>query len=68
MTKPATKPARWSARGLGEDREGRKVRMVTEARRTFGNPAAAELWVKLGLPVVPAMRRSQRPAQGELFP
>jgi hypothetical protein len=39
--------------------------MVTEARHTFGIPAAAQLWIKLGLPTVPAMLHD--PAQGDLF-
>lgn len=38
-----------------EEAEGPKVRLVTEARHTFGNRASAQLWFKLGLPVVPAM-------------
>jgi len=32
-----------------------KIRMVTEARHTFGNRAAAQLWRLLKLPEVPAM-------------
>lgn len=40
-----------------EEAEGPKIRMITEARHTFGVPAAAQLWFKLGLPVVPAMLR-----------
>lgn len=36
-----------------EDREGRALRMVTEARLIFGKAAAARLWGQLGLPAVP---------------
>lgn len=43
-----------------EEAEGPKIRMVTEARHTFGNPSAAQLWFKLGLPVVPAMLHDPR--------
>lgn len=35
--------------------ESVKLRMVTEGRQTFGTQAAAQLWMHLGLPVVPAM-------------
>ncbi len=42
-----------------------RVRMVTEARHTFGTRAAGQLWFKLALPVVPAML--DEPAQRELF-
>jgi len=42
-----------------------KVKMVTEARHTFGVPAAKQLWLKLQLPVVPAMIGA--PGQGDLF-
>ncbi len=35
--------------------ESIRLRLVTEARRTFGERAAAQLWVKLDLPIVPAM-------------
>lgn len=37
--------------------EGSSVRLVTECRLTFGVNSAAQLWFKLGLPVVPAMYR-----------
>jgi len=39
--------------------------LVTQARHTFGSPAARELWFKLGLPVVPSMTAD--PPQGDLF-
>ena len=42
-----------------------KVRQVTETRLTFGHAAAARLWIKLGLPVVPEMLRD--PRIGDLF-
>lgn len=48
-----------------EGAEGPKVRMVTEARHTFGEQAAGQLWFKLGLPVVPAMLHE--PRQIEMF-
>ncbi len=32
-----------------------RVRLVAEARHTFGMAAARQLWLELGLPVVPAM-------------
>jgi hypothetical protein len=40
--------------------ETTKLRMVTEARQTFGQKAAGQLWVKFGLPVVPAMIEEDR--------
>jgi len=43
---------------LDEDKaepEQSRVRLVTEARQTFGNHAAGQLWFTLGLPIVPAM-------------
>lgn len=42
-----------------------KVRMITEVRHTFGVPAAKQLWLKLQLPVVPAMFDTS--GQGDLF-
>lgn len=38
-----------------QSNEGVRVRMVTEARHTFGTQAAGQLWMKLGLPITPAM-------------
>lgn len=43
-----------------QENEGVKLRMVTEGRHTFGNQAAAQLWFRLGLPVVPAMLHDQQ--------
>jgi len=43
--------------------EARKL--VTEARMSFGERAARELWFKTGLPIVPAMMSP--PRQGDLF-
>jgi prophage antirepressor-like protein len=40
--------------------EGVKLRHITECRQTFGTQAAAQLWFKLGLPVVPAMVQDPR--------
>jgi hypothetical protein len=40
--------------------ENSKLRMVTEARQTFGAKAAGQLWVKFGLPMVPAMIEENR--------
>lgn len=40
--------------------ETSKLRLVTEARQTFGHKAAAQLWVKFGLPMVPAMIEENR--------
>lgn len=48
-----------------EQNEGTLLRMVCEGRHVFGNQAAAQLWFKLGLPVVPAMLHD--PRQAELF-
>ncbi len=45
--------------------EALKVRLVAEARQTFGIHASAGLWFALELPVVPAMRVP--PAQADLF-
>jgi hypothetical protein len=47
------------------DSESLGLRMVTEARQTYGERAAAQLWEKLGLPMVPAMAEVFR--QYELF-
>lgn len=46
--------------GEAQENEGVKLRMVTEGRHTFGNQAAAQLWFRLGLPVVPAMLHDPR--------
>ncbi len=43
-----------------QEPDGAKIRMVTESRQTFGTQAAAQLWFKLGLPVVPAMLQDSR--------
>lgn len=43
-----------------EESESVRLRMVTEARQTFGVRAGAELWFKLGLPIVPAMLHDPR--------
>lgn len=40
--------------------ENNKLRLVTEARQTFGAKAAGQLWVKFGLPMVPAMIEEDR--------
>lgn len=45
--------------------ETTRLRMVREARQTFGVRAAGQLWFGLGLPVVPAMRVPQ--LQPDLF-
>lgn len=42
-----------------------RLRMVREARQTFGMRAAGQLWFGLGLPIVPAMRAPQ--PQRDLF-
>ena len=41
------------------------LRLVTECRSTFGVQPARELWLRLGLPTVPAMMAP--PRQGDLF-
>lgn len=43
-----------------DEAEAPKIRLVTECRQTFGHAAAAQLWFKLGLPVVPAMFHDPR--------
>lgn len=48
-----------------QEPDGTKIRMVTESRQTFGTQAAAQLWFRLGLPVVPAMLQDAR--QIDLF-
>lgn len=45
--------------------EALRIRMVSEARQTFGVRAASQLWAKLGLPMVPAMY--EEPSQPNLF-
>lgn len=42
------------------ENEGVKIRLVNESRQVFGTQAAAQLWFKLGLPVVPAMMHDPR--------
>ncbi len=51
----------------GAEAVGPKVRMVTESRNTFGTQAAAQLWFKLGLPVVPAMLASSERTLFDVF-
>jgi P22_AR N-terminal domain len=48
-----------------QESESQRVRMVTEARQTFGQLAAAERWKQLGLPMVSEMENVL--AQGDLF-
>lgn len=55
-------PAGQSALTIVET-EAIRLRLVTEARHTFGCKAAAHLWFRLGLPTVPEMTGSE---QGEL--
>jgi hypothetical protein len=43
-----------------QENESVKLRMVNEGRQVFGTQAAAQLWFKLGLPVVPAMYHDPR--------
>lgn len=42
------------------ENEGVKIRLVNESRQVFGTQAAAQLWFRLGLPVVPAMLHDPR--------
>ena len=42
------------------ENESVKLRMVNESRQVFGTQAAAQLWFRLGLPVVPAMLHDPR--------
>lgn len=42
------------------ENESTKIRLVNESRQVFGTQAAAQLWFKLGLPVVPAMLHDPR--------
>ena len=44
---------------------GLAIRTVNAARHAFGVRVAQQMWVKLGLPTVPAMLL--RPDQGEMF-
>lgn len=46
--------------------EGSRVRLVTEARHSFGEASARQLWMRLGLPVVPAMT-APRPEQLDML-
>lgn len=43
-----------------QENDNVKLRMVNESRQVFGNQAAAQLWFRLGLPVVPAMLQDPR--------
>lgn len=45
--------------------EGHRLRLVTEARQTFGQRAAREMWFKLGLDIVPSMLNDN---QNDLYP
>jgi hypothetical protein len=45
--------------------EALSVRLVSEARQTFGIRAAGQLWLKLHLPLVPAMLETK--SQPDLF-
>ncbi|CAH1658034.1 Phage P22, antirepressor protein [Hyphomicrobiales bacterium] len=42
------------------ENESVKLRMINESRQVFGTQAAAQLWFRLGLPVVPAMLHDPR--------
>ncbi|MEW6257434.1 MAG: phage antirepressor N-terminal domain-containing protein [Pseudomonadota bacterium] len=42
------------------ENESVKIRLVNESRQVFGTQAAAQLWFRLGLPVVPAMLHDPR--------
>ena len=42
------------------ENESVKIRLVHESRQVFGTQAAAQLWFRLGLPVVPAMLHDPR--------
>jgi hypothetical protein len=46
--------------------ESLSVRLVSETRHTFGTEAARQMWIKLKLPLVPAMLQTD--TQLELFP
>lgn len=48
-----------------QESESLRVRLVAEARQTFGQSAAQQLWKKLELPYVPAM--AAWPIQQDLF-
>lgn len=43
-----------------QENETLNLRKVTECRHVFGNQAAAQLWMKLGLDMVPAMLHDPR--------
>lgn len=43
-----------------QENESVKLRIVNEGRQVFGVTAAAQLWFKLGLPIVPAMYHDPR--------
>lgn len=45
--------------------EALSVRLVSEARQTFNTEAASQLWLKLNLPLVPAMLNKLK--QPDLF-
>lgn len=42
------------------ENESVKLRMINESRQVFGAQAAAQLWFRLGLPIVPAMQHDPR--------
>lgn len=54
-----SKPAP-AVEGEPNENENTKLRMVTECRQVFGNKAGAQLWLKVGLPIVPAMLEEPR--------
>jgi hypothetical protein len=43
-----------------QESESSKVRLVNESRKVFGIQAAQQLWVHIGLPLVPAMLQDPR--------
>lgn len=60
-----------ATRVLGDDEDAQrsvssKLQEIREARQIFGSQAAAQLWFKHGMPMVPAMLAYDR--QGNLFP
>jgi len=63
--KASDKSASPEAADDAEAPDGLRIRMVTEARQSFGEGAAQQLWFRLKLPVVPAMLGG-RP-QGDFF-
>lgn len=56
----ATMPNMTAPSDEQQESESSKLRLVSESRQVFGVQAAQQLWVRVGLPLVPAMLQDPR--------